>query len=242
MSFNELLYDFNVRNTLEFLTKFLQKDFSRLRQMKWEQVENVIIFVNILIKIYYDKSYIALRLARDSIIYLRLYHEYGISDLINRKLHYQRIDLFKIFEKIESLAYRLKLSLIMKIHFVVLMTQLESVSKDDFYNRVRDINLFSVEEKDENVDFDFVFKYKFYEIEKLLKRRDIERNIMYLIKWKDCDNEHNVWYLVYAFQKVKNFINECDVRIVDDFTYDKRIQIFTSVILIFRKRDRSRKT
>ena len=62
------------------------------------------------------------------------------------------------------------------------MTQLESVSKDDFYNRVRDINLFSVEEKDENVDFDFVFKYKFYEIEKLLKRRDIERNIMYLIK------------------------------------------------------------
>ena len=36
----------------------------------------------------YDKSYIALKLARDNITYLRLYHEYEISDLVNRKLHY----------------------------------------------------------------------------------------------------------------------------------------------------------
>ena len=62
------------------------------------------------------------------------------------------------------------------------MIQLKPASEDDFYNRIYNINLFFVKEKDENVDLDFIFKYKFYEIEKLLKRRDIEKNIMYLIK------------------------------------------------------------
>ena len=90
--------------------------------MKREQVEDIIIFVNILIKTYYDKSYIVLRLTRDNITYLRLYHEYEISDLINRKLYYQRIDLFKILEKVRSLIYRLKLSSIMKIYFIVSIT------------------------------------------------------------------------------------------------------------------------
>ena len=37
-------------------------------------------------------------------------------------------------------------------------------------------------EIEKNVDFDFVFKYKPYEIKRFLKRRDIERNIKYLIK------------------------------------------------------------
>ena len=135
-----------------------------------------------MIKTYYNKSHIALRLTRDNITYLRLYHEYEISDLVNRKLHYQRIDSFKILEKIESLAYRLKLSLIIKIYFVISITQLESISKNDSFNRIRNTNFSSVEEKDKNVDFDFIFKYKFYEIEKLLKKRDNEKNIIYLIK------------------------------------------------------------
>ena len=101
--------------------------------MKREQIENVIVFVNILIKAYYNKSHIVIKLTRDNITYLRLYHEYEISDLINRKLHHQKIDSFKILEKIKSLIYRLKLSLIIKIYFVVLMTQLKSVSKNDLY-------------------------------------------------------------------------------------------------------------
>ena len=123
-----------------------------------------------------------MKLTRDNIKYLRLYHEYEISNLINRKLYHQKIGSFKIFEKVKSLAYRLKLSLIIKIHFIVSITQLKSVSENDFYNRVRNINLSFVKEKDKDVDLDFVFKYKPYEIEKLLKRRDIEKNITYLIK------------------------------------------------------------
>ena len=219
--------------------------------MKREQIEDAIVFANTLIKAYYNKSHIAMKLARDNIIYLRLHHEYGISSLVNRKLHHQRIDPFKILEKIKSLTYHLKLSSIIKIHSIMSIIQLKSVSKNDSYNRIRNTNLFMIKKKDENVDFDFVFKYKPYEIEKLLKRRDIERNIMYLIKWKDCGNEHNVWYPVHALQKAQNLMNECDARI-DDLIYDKRInarQAPTSDITTnpfsvtpLRKRDRPRKT
>ena len=56
--------------------------------MKREQAKDVIVFVNTLTKTYYDKSHIALRLTRDNITYLQLYHEYKISNLVNRKLHY----------------------------------------------------------------------------------------------------------------------------------------------------------
>ena len=180
--FNELFYDFNVRDILKLLIKFSRKDFFRLRQMKREQIEDVIVFVNTLIKAYYNKSHIALRLTCDNIIYLRLHHEYEISSLVNRKLHHQKIDPFKILEKIKSFVYYLKLSLIIKIHSIMLIIQLKFILKDDLYKRIRNTNLFAIEEKNENVDFDFIFKYKFYKIEKLLKRRDIERNIIYLIK------------------------------------------------------------
>ena len=93
---------------------------------------------------------------------------------------------------------------------------MKSTSKNDSYQRIKNINLFFVKEKNENVNFDFVFKYKFYKIEKLL------RNIIYLIKEKNCDNEYNVWYFVHTLQKVQDLMNECDIRIVDDFIYDRR--------------------
>ena len=62
--------------------------------MKREQVKKVITFANIFIKIYYNKSHTVLRLTRDNITYLRLYHKYKILDLDNRKLYYQKVDSF----------------------------------------------------------------------------------------------------------------------------------------------------
>ena len=90
--------------------------------MKREQAKDVIIFINILIKAYYDKSHIALKLTRDNITYLRFYHEYEISDLVNRKLYYQKNDFFKILEKVRSFVYRLKLSSIIKIYSIISIT------------------------------------------------------------------------------------------------------------------------
>ena len=124
-----------------------------------------------------------MKLIYNNITYLRLHYKYEILNLNNRKLHYQKVDSFQIFEKMKFLVYRLKLSLIMKIHLVVLIVQLKSVSNNDSYERFHNTNpLFIKKKVEKNVDFKFVFKYKFYKIERLLKRRDIEKNIIYLIK------------------------------------------------------------
>ena len=124
MSSNEILYNFNIRDTLRLLTlaKLLSKDFSCLRQLKREATKNSIVFANIIIKTYYDNSYKDLSVSRESSIYLRLHHEYKISRIKNYKLHNQRVDLFKILEKVERLIYRLDLSLLIKIYSVILVT------------------------------------------------------------------------------------------------------------------------
>lgn len=70
-------------------------------------------------KTYFDKSYKSLKLVKESNVYLRLHHEYEISDIDNRKLYYQRVGSFKILEKIEKLVYRLELPSVILIYFVV---------------------------------------------------------------------------------------------------------------------------
>ena len=151
--------------------------------MKREQIEDVITFTNIFAKTYYDKFYIILKLTCDNITYLRLHYEYEILNLNNRKLHYQKIDSFQILEKMRSLAYRLKFFLIIKIHFIMSIAQLKSALNDDSYERSHNTNPFFIKEKiEKNIDFEFVFKYKFYKIERFLKRHNIEKNIIYLIK------------------------------------------------------------
>ena len=137
--------------------------------MKREQIKNVIIFANIFAKIYYNKFHMILKLIYNNMTYLRLHHKYEISNLDNRKLHYQRIDSFQILEKMRSFVYRLKLFLIMKIYSVVSIAQLKFISNDNSYERFYNTNSFPVKEKvEKNVDLEFVFKYKLYEIERLL--------------------------------------------------------------------------
>ena len=74
------------------------------------------------------------------------------------------------------LVYRLKLLFVMKIYFVVFITQLKSASEiEDFYFRVRNFNLsFIVEEDDTAIDL--------YKIETLLEKREFYGKIEYLVK------------------------------------------------------------
>ena len=127
MSLNEILYNFNVRNTLRLLIliELLSKDFNRLRQLKRKAIKDSIAFANIITKTYYNNSYKNLNVSRENSIYLRLYYEYKISKMKNYKLYNQRVDLFKILEKIKRLTYRLDLSSLIKIYPVILITQLE---------------------------------------------------------------------------------------------------------------------
>ena len=82
----------------------------------------------------YDNKHTRIDLKKDSYVYLRFHHDYIISDIINKKLFNQRVEPFKILKKIENLIYHLKLSLVMKIHFVMFIAQLKSMSlNENFY-------------------------------------------------------------------------------------------------------------
>ena len=135
VSSNKILYEFNVRDTLELLIELSKKDFNRLRQLKREQVKEFIVFVNIMVKIYYDESYMLISLLKESKTYLRLHHDYKISKLVNYKLYNQRVKSFKILEKMGKLAYRLKLSSLMKIHSMIFIAQLKSDKDENPYTR-----------------------------------------------------------------------------------------------------------
>ena len=62
------------------------KVFNKFRLVKREEIDNAIIFIAIFIKARYDFKYLILSLKKENEIHLRLYHEYSISNLINRKL------------------------------------------------------------------------------------------------------------------------------------------------------------
>ena len=62
------------------------KVFDKLRLVKREKVDNTLAFAVVFIKIRYNFKYLALNLKKDNEIYLKLYHEYLISSLANRKL------------------------------------------------------------------------------------------------------------------------------------------------------------
>ena len=61
----------------------------------------------------------------------RLYRSYFIFSIIKKKVSQQFVNFFRIVERIKRLAYRLKLLLIIKIHFVISIAYLEPAIKPD---------------------------------------------------------------------------------------------------------------
>ena len=204
VSSNKILYEFNVRDTLELLIELSKKDFNRLRQLKREQVEEFIAFVNIMIKIYYDESHMSISLLKESKTYLRLYHNYKIPELVNYKLHNQRVEPFKILEKVSKLAYRLKLPPLMKIYSVIFIAQLKSGKDENPYTRNQVIAMSEIEKDDIITNI--------FEIETLLGKQVSRDKTQYLIKWKNCGNEHNVWYDVDDLKNAMELIEEYETR------------------------------
>ena len=61
--------------------------FNKLRLIKREKINNVMIFVNVVIKIKYNVKHLTFTLKKKYIyIYFKLYYKYSISKLSNRKL------------------------------------------------------------------------------------------------------------------------------------------------------------
>ena len=147
-SSNELIYEFKINDTLNILTDLSFENYNQLRQIKRDDVEVAMIFVNALSKTRYDKVHRAMKLKIDDKVYLRLHHDYTIFDLSNHKLIKQRMKSFSIIEKIDNFVFRLQLFSVMKIHSVVLIAQLESTTSNyDSYDRFVDKNSSSIQKK-----------------------------------------------------------------------------------------------
>src|SRR6266496_6822200 len=87
-------------------------------------------------KNHYDRYHISLLLNFRNLITLKLYHEYCVSDVKNKKLFIQQVDHFSIKQQISSLAYKLKLPANMKIHSVMSVINLKLISSgEDLYNQ-----------------------------------------------------------------------------------------------------------
>ena len=120
----------------------------------------------------------------------------------------------------------------MKIHFVVFIAQFESATffllNSDLYNR-RVINLSSMINEYVNIDAFFC------EIERLLDKRIIKGKPYYLMKWKNFDNEHNVWYFIDNLQNVVDFITKYKAIAFERFIKRKiRLSIF--IVRVSRRR------
>ena len=135
-------------------------------------------------KLKYDAKHIDLKLIINDYIYLYLYNDYIISNFTNRKFNQQRMNSFKILKKIDTLIYRLKLSLIIKIYSIIFITQLKlfSTFNVDSYRRSRsnqkNSSLIQIKNNNESKN-----SIKFYEVESLLNKRIlIIDRVIYLIK------------------------------------------------------------
>src|SRR5216117_4286464 len=98
-------------------------------------------------KHHYNKYHISLLLNSDDLVMLKLHHKYHVSDVKNKKLLIQQVRCFSIKQQVFSLVYKLDLSLNMKIHSVISVTNLKSLSpSEDFYKHQYNKHLSLIEE------------------------------------------------------------------------------------------------
>src|SRR5204862_4775191 len=97
----------------------------------------------------YNKHHIFLLLNSDDLIMLKLHHEYYVSDVKNKKLLIQQIRCFSIKQQVFSLVYKLNLSLNMKIHSIISVTNFKLLSSDkNFYKHQYNEHFSSIKENE----------------------------------------------------------------------------------------------
>ena len=171
------------------------------------KVANFIVFAQMSVKYHYDRSHQSFYMKSKNYVYIQLHKKYDISTIAILKFKYnqQYAKSFRILKKVDRLVYRLKLSTHWRIHFVFFVAQLKLCldSIVDFFNRSRSnhSNFVFVEK---NIE-----KIKFYEIEKLLNKRQTKRReSKYLMRWRDYDLENDDWRNLSKLDDVMNLIRK----------------------------------
>ena len=221
---NEINYGFKVHNTLAILSgtpnvpDVTAKEFSRRRQLYRDHAEESITFTNVFAKHHYNKRHKAVNLAVGSKAYIKLGEGYTIPG-VNPKLHQQRVGPFAITRKEGARAYHLELPLAMsRLHPVFSIAQLEPYPLDkDPYNRPQNADLPDIMEKDRvGLDADE------YRVEAIVGKRLSGHNVQYLVKWKDCGVQENVWYNIRKLQDCLDLVEQYEERNHDKLTSKRR--------------------
>ena len=166
-----------------------------------QKVFDAIFFENVKMKIIHDKRY-------KSLLFKKKIK--SISNCITNIN--QRCGSFLMKQKIDRLAYELKLLLKWKIHSVILVSQLESVNDEDFYHKYRSHYSEAVENK-KNIKFE-----KSYEIKKMINKRIRKFGktevTQYLFRWLSYDSEYDEWKSLTAFEDCMNLIHDFEKRLI----------------------------
>ena len=161
----DALVDFSKINTTNFKNRIIQRLEYR------QETQNVIDFVVAKFKIYYDARHMSLLFNSKDYVYLRFNQNYQLSDKSNRKLSQQQCELFKIIRRVERLTYEFEFFFAWRIHFVIFIAQLESISVDEnLYQRFR-FHYSDFVKMKKNID-----EFRFYEIERLMTKRQRKYN------------------------------------------------------------------
>ena len=156
-------------------------------------------------KFHYDRKHQSIYLDVNDYALLRLHRDYNIFSTKFKKLNQQYVDFFRVVEKIKRLIYRLKISKHWMIHFVFIIAQLKSASPSsiDLYHRHRTISSNFVYVKGDTTQI------KNYELKKIINSREtVIKRIEYLIKWKKCGSEQNMWRNLSEMKNVMNMMKK----------------------------------
>ena len=148
------MYSLKVNEDLSLLSATVSYydayDLTQTRHFHHWQTQDSQLFASMWSKHWYDIKHKKIDLKKSELVYLQLHHSYNLLRLQNMKLLNQRVDSFKIIEKISFLTYYLELFCTMKIHSVIFIAHLKSCSIRDSYKCLRPDQPSSVLNKSED--------------------------------------------------------------------------------------------
>ena len=155
-------------------------NFSKRRLKYQQKTVDVIVFVNVKAKIYYNAKHQSILFKSNNKMYLKLNYDYKLSDCNNRKLNNQRCDFFIVKRRVDRLMYKLNLFIHWRVYLIISIIQLKFFFDENSYHRPRS-NYSNVIKIKNNIK-----NWKSYIVEKIInkKLRKFERIIVaqYIIK------------------------------------------------------------
>ena len=173
-------------------------------------VKDVIVFVAIQMKQYYDDKHQSHFFSIEDIVNLHLHCDYILSSLIsqNRKLKQQFVNSLCITEWIKKLVYQLDLSSTWKIHNVISIAYLEPTYTNDSYH-------WSCSEHSDVIIIlsDTALKW---ELKCLLWKWTYQKRhrfiTEYLAWWTEYSSEFDSWVNIKDLENMRNLVNKFDKK------------------------------